>query len=128
MVRPEVATYQQYIDGEWTGSDDGATFEVHNPSTEEVVALAQAGSRADARRAIAAARRSFDGGEWRNKTQLQRSEIMFETAKHLQEVSGDWALLESQTSGATIRKAAVVDVPLSVETFRSMAEQALQIP
>jgi acyl-CoA reductase-like NAD-dependent aldehyde dehydrogenase len=128
MVRPEVATYQQYIDGEWTGSDGGETFEVHNPSTEEVVALAQAGSRADAQRAIAAARRSFDGGEWRNKTQLQRSEIMFEIAKHLQEVSGDWALLESQTSGATIRKAAVVDVPLSVETFRSMAEQALQIP
>jgi acyl-CoA reductase-like NAD-dependent aldehyde dehydrogenase len=128
IVRPEVATYQQYIDGEWTGSEAGETFQVLNPSTEEVVAVAPAGGRADAQRAIAAARRSFDQGDWRNKTQLQRSQIMFEIAKHLQDRSGDWALLEAQTAGATIRKAAVVDVPMAVETFRSMAEQALQIP
>ncbi|MDQ6848077.1 MAG: aldehyde dehydrogenase family protein [Candidatus Dormibacteraeota bacterium] len=128
IVRPEVATYQQYIDGEWTGATDGETFEVLNPSTEEVVALAPAGSREDARQAIAAARRSFDAGDWRNKSQLQRSQVMFEIAKHLAERSGEWALLESQTAGATIRKASIVDVPLAIETFRSMAEQALQIP
>jgi aldehyde dehydrogenase (NAD+) len=128
IVRPEVATYQQYIDGEWTGSADGATFEVVNPSTEEVVALAPAGGRDDARLAIAAARRSFDSGEWRNKTQLQRSQVMFEIARHLQERSDGWALLEATTAGATIRKAAVIDVPMAIETFRSMAEQALQLP
>ncbi|MBJ7594188.1 MAG: aldehyde dehydrogenase family protein, partial [Candidatus Dormibacteraeota bacterium] len=128
IVRPEVATYQQYIDGEWTGAATGETFDVLNPSTEEVVALAPAGSREDARLAIAAARRSFDAGDWRNKSQLQRSQIMFEIAKHLAERSGEWALLESQTAGATIRKASIVDVPLAIETFRSMAEQALQIP
>ena len=127
-VRPEVATYQQYIDGEWTAAAGGATFEVINPSTEEVAGLAPAGNREDARRAIAAARRSFDDGEWRNKTQLQRSRIMFEIAEHLQERSAEWAVLESQTAGATIRKASVVDAPIAVETFRSMAEQALQIP
>jgi aldehyde dehydrogenase (NAD+) len=128
IVRPEVSTYQQYIDGEWIGADGGATFEVQNPSTEEVVALAPAGGREDARRAIAAARRSFDSGEWRNKTQLERSRVMFEIAEHLQERSAEWAILESQTAGATIRKASVVDAPIAVETFRSMAEQALQIP
>ncbi len=128
IVRAEVATYQQYIDGEWTGAAAGETFEVLNPSTEEVVALVPAGSREDARLAIAAARRSFDAGDWRNKSQLQRSQIMFEIAKHLAERSGEWALLESQTAGATIRKASIVDVPLAIETFRSMAEQALQIP
>jgi aldehyde dehydrogenase (NAD+) len=128
IVRPEVATYQQYVDGEWTQAEGGATFAVENPSTEEVVALAPAGSRQDAQAAIAAARRSFDSGEWRNKTQLQRSRIMFDIAEHLQERSGDWAMLEAQTAGATIRKASVVDAPIAVEVFRSMAEQALQIP
>ncbi len=39
VVEPDVATYQQYIDGEWTGADDGRTYEVINPSTEEVMAL-----------------------------------------------------------------------------------------
>ena len=128
IVRPGVATYEQYIDGEWVGAENGETYDVINPSTEEVMARAPAGTRADARRAIGAARRAFDGGEWRFKTQQQRSEIMFEIVRHLQTVSDDWGLLEAQNAGAVIRKTAVVDVPLAIEHFRSLAEQALSIP
>ncbi|TMB93035.1 MAG: aldehyde dehydrogenase [Chloroflexi bacterium] len=112
MVKPEVevATYQQYIDGEW------------------VVAIVPSSSREDTRRAVAAARRSFEAGEWRHKTQLQRTQIMFEIARHLQTVSGDWGLLEAQNAGAVIRKTSVVDVPIALEWFRSTAEQALSVP
>jgi len=124
----DVATYQQYIDGEWVGADGGRTYEVINPSTEEVMATAPDGTRADAQRAIAAARRSFEAGEWRLKSQLQRSQIMFEIVKHLEEVSDGWSLLEAQNGGTVIRKAAVIDVPFAIEWFRSMAEQALSIP
>jgi aldehyde dehydrogenase (NAD+) len=128
IVEPEVATYQQYIDGEWTGAEDGRTYPVINPSTEEVMAVAPASTRADARRAVAAARRSFDAGEWRQKSQLQRTQIMFQIVEHLAEVSEHWGLLESQNAGAALRKTAVVDVPLAIEWFRSLAEQALSIP
>jgi aldehyde dehydrogenase (NAD+) len=128
IVKPEVATYQQYIDGEWVGAGNGETYEVINPSTEEVIAVAAAGTRDDARRAVAAARRSFDAGEWRLKTQLQRTQIMFEIVKHLEAVSEGWGLLEAQNAGAVIRKASVVDVPYAIEWFRSTAEQALSIP
>ena len=128
IVREEVATWQHYVDGEWVGAEAGDTFEVINPSTEEVVGVAPAGTRVDAQRAIAAARRSFESGEWRDKPQAQRSQVMFEIAKHLQERSEHWAMLEAQTAGATLRKASVIDVPLAIETFRSMAEQALQVP
>src|SRR6202142_4588048 len=128
IVEPEVATYQQYIDGEWTGAEDGRTYPVINPSTEAVMAVAPASSRADARRAVAAARRSFDAGEWRQKSQLQRTQIMFQIVEHLAEVSEHWGLLESQNAGAALRKTAVVDVPLAIEWFRSLAEQALSIP
>ncbi len=127
-ARPGVPAYRQYIDGEWLGAESGETFDVINPSTEEVMATAAAGSRADARRAVAAARRSFDAGEWRFKTQQQRSQIMFEIVKHLQSVSGDWGLVEAQNAGAVIRKTTVVDAPLAIEHFRSLAEQALSIP
>jgi aldehyde dehydrogenase (NAD+) len=127
-VEPEVATHQQYIDGEWVGAGSGATYAVHNPSTEEVIAHVPASDREDARRAIAAARRSFESGEWRDKTQQRRTEIMFEIVKHLQEVSGDWAFIEAQNGGSTIRKTSIADVPLAIEHFRSLAEQALQVP
>jgi aldehyde dehydrogenase (NAD+) len=77
---------------------------------------------------VAAARRSFDSGEWRFKTQQQRSQIMFEVVRHLQEVSDGWGLIESQNAGAVIRKTTVIDVPIAIDWFRSMAEQALSIP
>ena len=127
IVKPELATYQQYIDGEWVGAADGQTYEIVNPSTEEVFATAPSGTREDARRAIAAARRSFDEGGWRLKTQLQRSQIMFEICKHLEDVSDTWGLLEAQNGGTPIRKASAIDVPFAIEWFRSMAELALQV-
>ena len=129
VIEPGTAqAYQQYIDGEWTDAETGDTYEVINPSNEEVIARVPAGGQADAARAVMAARRSFEKGDWRNKTQQQRSEIMFQIARHLQEVSGEWAMLEAQNGGSTIRKTAVADVPLAIEHFRSLAEQALSIP
>jgi aldehyde dehydrogenase (NAD+) len=128
IVEPQVVTYKQYIDGEWTDAASGETYEVVNPSNEEVVARVPAGAEADADRAVAAARRSFDKGEWRNKTQAQRTQIMFEIARQLADKSADWAVTESQQAGAIIRKTSVVDVPLAIEHFRHLAEQALQIP
>jgi aldehyde dehydrogenase (NAD+) len=128
VVEPQVTTYQQYIDGEWTGAASGETYDVVNPSTEEVMARVPAGAEADADRAVAAARRAFDKGEWRSKTQQQRTEIMFQIARHLADASGDWAMLESQQAGAILRKTSVVDVPLAIEHFRHLAELALQIP
>src|ERR1019366_9380185 len=67
VVEPEVATYQQYIDGVWAGAEDGRTYGVINPSTEEVMALAPPSTRPDPPPAVAAARRSVgpaaqDGG------------------------------------------------------------------
>jgi aldehyde dehydrogenase (NAD+) len=127
-VTPDVPSYQQYIDGEWVTAESGEVYDLINPSTEERLATAAAGTRADAGRAIAAARRSFDAGDWRFKTQQQRSQIMFEVVRHLQEASLGWGLLESQNAGAVIRKTSVIDVPFAIEWFRSMAEQALSIP
>jgi aldehyde dehydrogenase (NAD+) len=123
-----VATYQQYIDGEWTDAASGETYELLNPSNEQVIATAPAGSREDARRAIQAARRSFEDGDWRLKSQLQRSQIMFEIVRHLEQVSDGWGLLEAENAGAVIRKASVIDVPFAIEWFRSTAEQAMSLP
>jgi len=128
VVEPQVTTYQQYIDGEWTDAAGGETYDVINPSNEEVMARVPSGAKADVDRAIAAARRSFDKGEWRHKTQQQRTEIMYAIARHMAEASADWAMVESQQAGAILRKTSVVDVPLAIEHFRHLAEQALQIP
>ena len=60
-------SWKLYIDGTWTDAS-GGTFDVLNPATEEVVARAPNGTRADLERAIAAARRAFDEGPWPRTT------------------------------------------------------------
>ena len=51
IVEPDVATYEQYIDGEWAGAEDGRTYEVINPSTEEVMARCASPARGQTRSA-----------------------------------------------------------------------------
>jgi acyl-CoA reductase-like NAD-dependent aldehyde dehydrogenase len=57
-------TWKLYIDGKWAEAS-GGTFDVINPATEEVVAQAPNGTRADLDTAMRAARRAFDEGRGR---------------------------------------------------------------
>jgi acyl-CoA reductase-like NAD-dependent aldehyde dehydrogenase len=61
------------IDGELTGAADGGTFDVINPATEEPAGVAADGRPADIDRAIAAARRAFDGNtsRWRDDVEFR---------------------------------------------------------
>jgi aldehyde dehydrogenase (NAD+) len=55
---------QLLIDGKLREASDGATFDIVNPATEEVIGAAPAATVADVAAAIAAARRAFDQTEW----------------------------------------------------------------
>ena len=59
-----IPTYRLYIDGQWTDAAGGATYDIVNPATEDVIARAPNASVTDMERAIAAARRAFDDGPW----------------------------------------------------------------
>src|SRR5918998_391188 len=52
----DLARTDLYLDGRWVPAASGQTLEVHNPTTEEVVATVPAGTVADVDRAVAAAR------------------------------------------------------------------------
>ena len=64
----ELRTYKNYIGGEWVEAASGETFDVVNPTTEEVFATVPKGGREDAQRAIAVARDAFDSGLGRTWT------------------------------------------------------------
>ena len=67
-------TYKQYIDGEWVDASNGATWEVINPATEEVIRTVPYGNGEDARRAVQAAARAFPA--WRASTAYERAAIL----------------------------------------------------
>ncbi|MGI9288977.1 MAG: aldehyde dehydrogenase family protein, partial [Pseudomonadales bacterium] len=52
------------IDGKWLAASNGDSSEVYNPSTGAVITTAASASSEDTEAAIAAARRSFDNGDW----------------------------------------------------------------
>ena len=68
-------SWKLYIDGKWTDAS-GGTFDVLNPATEEVVARAPNGTRADLERAIRAARRAFDEGPWPRTSPTERANLL----------------------------------------------------
>ncbi len=49
---------KMFVDGKWTDSESGQTFEATSPATGEIIAKLPKGTRADARRAVEAAHRA----------------------------------------------------------------------
>ena len=74
---------QLFIGGTWVAPETDAVFEIVCPSTEEVVGRVPEGGPADMDRAVAAARRAFDGGEWSRCTPVERARVLAEISRRL---------------------------------------------
>jgi acyl-CoA reductase-like NAD-dependent aldehyde dehydrogenase len=87
------------IDGEPVPSADGATMPVIDPATERQVAVAAAGSAADAERAARSARAAFDDGRWRFLAPLERERRLRRLAALLAERADVFAEIDVIDSG-----------------------------
>jgi betaine-aldehyde dehydrogenase len=65
-----------FIGGEWVDPAGSAVIEVISPHTEEVVGRVPEGTTADVDRAVDAARRAFDEGEWPRLSPEERIEAV----------------------------------------------------
>jgi succinate-semialdehyde dehydrogenase/glutarate-semialdehyde dehydrogenase len=65
---------QAFIGGRWCDADNGATFEVTNPATGEMLATVPKMGAAETRRAIEAAKNAF--ADWRRKPAKDRSALL----------------------------------------------------
>src|SRR4029453_8654464 len=74
--RVAVKTFQNYIDGEWVGSQSGEMFENINPAdTRDIVGRFPLSTSDDVNAAVHAAQGAFDG--WRNTPAPKRAELLF---------------------------------------------------
>lgn len=78
-----------FIDGEWVASAKGGSIEVVSPNSEEVVARVAEATEEDMDRAVAAARRSFDKGDWRKTPPAERGRILAQLSERLKARSGE---------------------------------------
>ena len=110
------SSYGLFIDGEFVDSLDGELFKTVNPATEEVLAeVVDAGAR-DVDRAIAAARKAYEGS-WGTMPGRERSKYLFRIARIIQERSRELAVLESLDNGKPIKESRDVDLPLVAAHF-----------
>jgi betaine-aldehyde dehydrogenase len=122
-VSDGVRTHQQYIDGRFVPACSGATFAVHDPSTEEVLALVPDGGAADVDLAVAAARRAFDEGPWATTTAQERGRVLFRLAERVRGDHARLAELESRNNGKPIVEAEydIADVATCFEYYGGLA-------
>ena len=96
---------QHYIDGRWTDSFNGRTFESHSPWSDDVIAVVAAGDADDARAAIDAAHAAFP--EWASSLPGQRQGIFLRAADALERRQAEVAALLASETGCGAHFAAV---------------------
>ena len=119
--------YQNYIDGEWVSSASGKHFLVYEPATEEVMAQVAEAEASDVDRAVQAARRAFDTGEWPKKTPQDRARILFNVAARVREHLPHLAEVEALNTGKPIVEAEG-DIGAVAEIFEYHGGLATKIP
>ncbi|MBV9681828.1 MAG: aldehyde dehydrogenase family protein [Solirubrobacterales bacterium] len=120
-------TGQLLIDGKFVPAASGKTFPVYNPAAGTVISNVAEGDAEDVNRAVAAARRAFDGKEWSRITPSMRGRLLWKLAELIEQHTEEFAQLESIDNGKPVSVARVADVPLSVDTFRYMGGWATKI-
>ena len=111
-----------FVDGEFVPAAGGATFEDVSPRDGTVIASVSAGGAEDVDRAVRAARRSFEAGEWALADPAQRKRVLLRLAELIDEHAEELAQLESADVGHPISDARNVDVVNARNCFAWYAE------
>ena len=92
-----------FIDGRWVEAATGKTFETLNPSTGEVLATVAEGDSEDIDRAVAAARRAFNG-PWSKAKPFERQNLLLKLADLVEANFEELAALDTLDMGAPITR------------------------
>ena len=91
------------IGGEWVRAASGKSFESLNPSTGEVLATVAEGDAEDVNRAVAAARRAFEG-PWSKFKPYERQALLLKLAELVEKHFDELSMLDTLDMGAPISR------------------------
>ncbi len=112
-IRP---SYGLFIDGQFVDPVDGGSFATVNPATEEVLTEVALAGAQDVDRAVAAARRAYEGA-WSRLSGSERGKYLFRIARIVAERARELAVAESLDNGKPIKETRDIDVPLVAAHF-----------
>ncbi|MFE9327567.1 aldehyde dehydrogenase [Nocardia sp. NPDC052278] len=117
-----------FVDGEWVPATGDRTFQVIDPSTEEVVARVREASASDVARAVGAARAAFDGGPWAASSPGERADILDVFADALLARSEDLAQAGTAEIGMPITMSRLAHSDAAIGYLRYYAEMVRTFP
>ena len=115
-------TLQNFIDGQFVDPADGQTEPIINPANAQVIAHAPLSSPEDVNRAVAAARKAFDG--WSTTTPGERAAAMLKLADAIEDHAEEISELESDNAGKPIGAFREDEIPFMVDNLRFFAGAA----
>ncbi|MCW2500425.1 MAG: aldehyde dehydrogenase [Frankiales bacterium] len=118
----DVPHYKMLIGGEWV--DSAERYEIRSPATDELVATVAKAGVTDVDAAVAAAKASFEAGEWRRTSPEDRANVIATVAGRLYERMEELAVLQTRENGATIRVTGALHLGLSVMQLQYLVEVA----
>ncbi|GAB3797575.1 aldehyde dehydrogenase family protein [Virgibacillus kimchii] len=131
-LKPKVKAFLEneknlYINGEYVPSVSGKTLDVYNPATDEILARVSEAQEEDVDKAVQAARKAFDEGEWTKMEAAERSHLIYKFANLLEENREELAQLEALDNGKPYNVALEDDVDGTVQHFRYYAGWATKL-
>ena len=108
--------YGHFIDGKHVDGSTKGDFQTVNPATGQPIATVAAATQAEVDNAVKSARKAYKK-VWSKMPPIERGKYLYRIARHLQERSREFAVLESTDNGKPIRETRDVDVPLAAAHF-----------
>ncbi|MGM0901688.1 MAG: aldehyde dehydrogenase [Bacillota bacterium] len=110
-----------YLNGEYVEASDGATFEVKNPATQEIIARVSEATEEDVDRACRIARDAFENGPWRTMTVAERCAKLRRMAEIILERKEEIARLDANDVGKPYQSALQL-VPRAAHNIKFFAD------
>src|SRR5437773_714021 len=125
-IQPAPRGCQLFINGEFVDAESGKTFNSPNPATGETFAEVSEADKADVDRAVAAARRAFEG-KWSSMSARDRGRLLYKLSQLIEQHAKELAELETLDNGKPIKESTYIDLPSVVENFEYFAGWATKI-
>lgn len=116
--------YKLYINGEFTASESGKTFDIINPVNNEPFAKAYKGGTEDVQKAILAARKAYDEGPWGRMSAKERSKLLIKAGRILSKRVEEFAVIETLECGKLFMSALYYEAQMSIDAFEYFAGKA----
>ena len=124
---PAIGDTRLLIDGQRVDAAEGATFEVFNPATGELLTTVAEARAEDVDRAVKAARRAFESGPWRDMKPNERARVIWKLGDLLLENAAELGGLETLDNGKPFLQARDGDVSAAAGLFHYMSGWATKL-